>query len=155
MQIVGIVLVVLCVVALAAVLWRFVVVRNSGSQGLLRNLPASGVHGWRHGVFRYSGGCLRFYKLRSLAFQRDVELIRCGTEVSGMRAPTSGEREIMPDIDQVLVLRSPQGDFEFASDRHARMALISWLESAPSERQIPRDLKVHTPRVAGGRAHRS
>ena len=42
------------VIVLLAALWRLVSFRNTGSQGLLRNLPADGVHGWRHGVYRYN-----------------------------------------------------------------------------------------------------
>ncbi|TVS21418.1 DUF2550 family protein [Corynebacterium sanguinis] len=142
-------------VVLLVALWRFVSLRNTGSQGLLRNLPADGVHGWRHGVFRYSDECLRFYKLRSLTFSSDVALDRRMTEVDGFRELSELEREIMPDIDRVLVLSTPGGSFEFASDRRARMALVSWLESAPHVRQIRRALKTPAGRPSGGRTFRS
>lgn len=138
------------VVVFVAAVWRFVAVRNTGSQGLLRHLPASGVHGWRHGVFRYTDENLKFYKLRSLAFQSDVVLSRRGTEVDGFRDINADEREIMPDVDRVLVLSTPKGGFEFASDKRARMALVSWLESAPNERQLRRVASISKQR--GGRA---
>ncbi|WP_165164327.1 DUF2550 domain-containing protein [Corynebacterium qintianiae] len=155
MEIVGYVFVAAGLILLLAALWRFTSVRNHGSQGLLRQMPAEGVHGWRHGVFLYSGESLKFYKLRSLAFKSDIVLCRRGTEVEGFRDVTDAEQEIMPDIDRVLVLGSPSGTYEFASDRRARMALVSWLESAPHERQMRRDLKVPAQRAQRGRAYRS
>ena len=44
---------VLAVLAAAAA-WRFSMVRNSGARAMMRELPAEGVHGWRHGVMRLS-----------------------------------------------------------------------------------------------------
>lgn len=153
MEIIGVALSLAIVVLLCAAAWRFVSFRNRGSHGLLRLLPASGVHGWRHGVFRYNGECLKFYKLRSLAFRSDIRLDRRGTEVDRIRELTEAEKDIMPEIDRILVLRSRNGAYEFASDRRARMALVSWLESAPNERQIPREVKIHAQRAAGGRTN--
>lgn len=138
MELIGGVIAVAGFIVLLAALWRLVSFRNTGSQGLLRNLPADGVHGWRHGVYRYNDECLRFYKLRSLTFSSDVALDRRMTEVDGFRELSELEREIMPDIDKVLILSTPDGSFEFAGDRRARMALVSWLESAPHVRDAPR-----------------
>lgn len=124
------------VVALCASgLWRFANVRNSGARAMMRRLPAHGVHGWRHGVLRYDGERLLFYKLRSLSFLHDVALDRRGMQFEGFRDVTEGEREFMPDIGHVLCLSGPDGDFEFAADRRTEMGLVSWVESAPDARQ--------------------
>ncbi|MBA4504814.1 DUF2550 domain-containing protein [Corynebacterium sanguinis] len=155
MELIGGVIAAAGFIVLLAALWRLVSFRNTGSQGLLRNLPADGVHGWRHGVYRYNDECLRFYKLRSLTFSSDVALDRRMTEVDGFRELSELEREIMPDIDKVLILSTPDGSFEFAGDRRARMALVSWLESAPHVRQMRRAVKMPAGRPSGGRASRS
>ncbi|WJY67848.1 DUF2550 domain-containing protein [Corynebacterium auris] len=125
-------------VAAAAALWRFTNFRNSGAQGLFRKLPANGLHGWRHGVLRYSGEELEFFKLRSLAFTRDLALDRRGITITGFRELSEQEQDFMPGISVILELESAAGKFEFASERHAQMALVSWVESAPDRRQEQR-----------------
>lgn len=154
MELVAIGAAVVVVVLSASGVWRFTVLRRTGSQGLLRELPASGIHGWRHGVFRYSDENLKFYKLRSLAFASDVVLRRRGSRVEGFRELTTAEREFMPRVDRVAVLSGPGWSYEFASDRRAAMALVSWIESAPSERYMGSPAKAPA-RLAQGRAHRS
>ena len=49
----GIAALVLAVLAAAAA-WRFAMVRNSGARAMMRELPAQGIHGWRHGVLPVS-----------------------------------------------------------------------------------------------------
>lgn len=122
--------------------WRFVMFRNSGAIGLFRLLPASGVHGWRHGVLIYHGEELRFYKLRSLSFQYDMCIERTQTSFEGMRALTQEEQSFMPGIKEAVLLHGPEGDIEFAGQKHAQMALISWIESAPDERQEKVDFEA-------------
>lgn len=143
-------LLVLVLVAVAAV-WRFTMFRNTGVQGLIRQLPAEGVHGWRHGVLRYAGEEARFYKLRSLSFNYDVSLDRRDMTFNGIRELTAEERDFMPGVDCVLELSGPQGDFEFAGKRHAEMALISWVESAPDSRMQRGDMNVLAQRASRGR----
>lgn len=133
-----------CIAALvlaAAAAWRFSMVRNSGAPAMMRELPAEGIHGWRHGVMRYDGERLLFFKLRSLTFSHDVELDRCGVEFEGFRDVTEGEREFMPEIGHVLHFSGPTGDFEFAADRHTEMGLVSWIEAAPDVRKERIDVR--------------
>lgn len=135
MEYVGFAVAVVAAFLFAAGVWRFVRVRNSGAQAMVRVLPAEGAHGWRHGVMRYDGDDLEFFKLRSLSFSHDAVLNRRGVQFDGFRDVTEAEREFMPDIGHVLQLSGPSGQFEFAADRHTEMGLISWIESAPDARQ--------------------
>lgn len=123
------------VVLAAAAAWRFAMVRNSGARAMMRELPAEGVHGWRHGVLRYDGERLLFFKLRSLTFHHDIELDRRGVAFEGFRNVTEDESEFMPEIGHVLRFSGPMGNFEFAADRHSEMGLISWVEAAPDARK--------------------
>lgn len=142
----------LLVAALVAIAvgWRFTNVRNSGVQGIIRMLPAEGAHGWRHGVLRYAGEEARFYKLRSLSFNYDYSLDRRTVTFNGIRELTDQEREFMPGVEGVLQLTGPKGDFEFAGDRHAEMALISWVESAPDSRAQRSDMNQLAERAQRG-----
>ena len=129
------------VVLVAAAAWRFAMVRNSGARAMMRELPAEGVHGWRHGVLRYDGERLLFFKLRSLTFHHDIELDRRGVAFEGFRDVTEDEREFMPEIGHVLRFSGPMGDFEFAADRHSEMGLVSWVEAAPDARKERIDVR--------------
>ncbi|MDK8794738.1 DUF2550 domain-containing protein [Corynebacterium sp. MSK044] len=124
----------------AAGLWRFVAVRKTGTQALMRALPAESVHGWRHGIVRYSGSRMTFYMLRSLSFGADVVLSRNAIHVTGRREATETEREFMPGVEVVLIFSADGREYEFACDQHTGMALVSWLESAPDRRQVRTDM---------------
>lgn len=154
MEVLGYIALIVAVVVLIAVVWRFTMFRNSGVQGLIRRLPADGVHGWRHGVLRYVGEYARFYKLRSLSFHHDLSLDRRAVTFNGMREVTEEEREIMPTVESVLQLSGPEGDFEFAADRRVEMALISWVESAPDSRAQRGDMNALAERANRGRRER-
>lgn len=143
---------VLVLLAGIAVVWRFTMFRNSGAQGLLRRLPAQGVHGWRHGILRYVGEQARFYKLRSLSFNYDMSLDRRTVTFRGVRELTEEERDFMPGIEAVLLLEGPEGEMEFAAERHVEMALVSWIESAPDRRAQRGDMIELAERA--GRGHR-
>lgn len=135
MKVVGVIIALVLLFLLAGALWRFARVRGSGARAMVRELPAEGVHGWRHGVMRYEGEELQFYKLRSMSFHHDYLLDRRGVHFEGFRDVTDAEREFMPDIAHILMFESPAGDFEFAADKHTEMGLISWIESGPDERR--------------------
>ncbi|MCB0943614.1 MAG: DUF2550 domain-containing protein, partial [Mycobacterium sp.] len=74
----------LAVVALSYRLWKL---RQGGTAAILRDAPAVGGHGWRHGVIRYRGDEARFYRLSRLRWWPDRRLSRRGREVTGRRAP--------------------------------------------------------------------
>src|ERR1700731_3476017 len=79
----------LVVVALTYRLWKLRQV--GGTAAILRDVPAVGGHGWRHGVMRYRGGEAGFYRLSSLRWWPDRRLSRRGIEIVSRRGPPGGE----------------------------------------------------------------
>jgi hypothetical protein len=125
----------LVVVALSYRLWNL---RQGGTAAILRDTPAIGGHGWRHGVVRYRGGEAVFYRLSSVRWWPDRRLSRRGIEIISRRSPRGDELDIMTDEIVVLELRDSTQDrrwgYEIALDRGALTAFLSWLESRPSPR---------------------
>lgn len=125
----------LIVLALGYRLWKM---KQGGTPAILRDLPAVGGHGWRHGVMRYRGDEARFYRLSSLRLWPDRRLTRRGLEILSRRAPRGDEFDIMTDEVVVLELQDSSGvqarNYEMALDRGALTAFLSWVESRPSPR---------------------
>jgi hypothetical protein len=125
----------LVVIALMYRLWKL---RQGGTAAILRDIPAVGGHGWRHGVIRYRGDEARFYRLSSLRWWPDRRLSRRGLEVISRRGPRGDEFDIMSDAIVVLELHDTTVDrwrgYEMALDRGALTAFLSWVESSPSPR---------------------
>src|SRR5579875_2703737 len=125
----------LVVVALSYRLWKL---RQGGTAAILRDSPAVGGHGWRHGVIRYRGGEAVFFRLSSVRLWPDRRLSRRGLEIVSRRAPRGDEFDIMTDEIVVLELRDNTLDrrrgYAIALDRGALTAFLSWLESRPSPR---------------------
>ncbi|WP_409428800.1 DUF2550 domain-containing protein [Mycobacterium sp. SMC-11] len=123
------------VIALSYRLWKL---RQGGTAAIMRDLPAVGGHGWRHGVVRYRGGEAAFYRLSSVRLWPDRRLSRRGVDVVARRGPRGDEFDIMTDEIVVLELCDVSQDrragFEIALDRGARTAFLSWLEARPSPR---------------------
>lgn len=125
----------LTVLALSYRLWKL---GQGGTAAIMRDIPAVGGHGWRHGVIRYRGGEAAFYRLSSVRLWPDRRLSRRGTEIMSRRPPRGDEFDIMSDQIVVVELRDTSGDhrgcYEIALDRGALTAFLSWLESRPSPR---------------------
>jgi hypothetical protein len=123
------------VLGLSYRLWKL---RQGGTAGIMRDIPAVGGHGWRHGVIRYRGGEAAFYRLSSLRLWPDRVLGRRGVEIVARRAPRGNEYDIMTDEIVVLELRDATQErrqgYELALDQGALTAFLSWLESRPSPR---------------------
>ncbi|WP_134429680.1 DUF2550 domain-containing protein [Mycobacterium ulcerans] len=134
-MVVLVVLLGMVVLALSYRLWKL---RQGGTAGIMRDIPAIGGHGWRHGVIRYRGGEARFYRLSSLRLWPDRRLSRRGVEIIARRGPRGDEYDIMTDKIVVLELRDSTQDrrpgSELALDQGALTAFLSWLESRPSPR---------------------
>ena len=84
-----------CVLALlvAALFYRLWKLRQvGGTAAILRDVPAIGGHGWRHGVMRYRGGEAGFYRLSSIRWWPDRTLTRRGLEVVSRRSPRGDDR---------------------------------------------------------------
>lgn len=133
-----VVLVVVLAAAVVALSYRLWKLRQGGTAGIMRDIPAVGGHGWRHGVIRYRGGEAAFYRLSSLRLWPDRRLSRRGVEIVARRAPRGDEFDIMTGEIVVLELRDTTQDrrsgYELALDRGALTAFLSWLESRPSPR---------------------
>ncbi len=125
----------LVVVALSYRLWKL---RQGGTAAILRDIPAVGGPGWRHGVVRYAGDEARFYRLSSLRWWPDRRLGRRGLDIVSRRAPRGDEFDIMTDEIVVLELNDTTTErrrgYEIALDRGALTAFLSWVESRPSPR---------------------
>ena len=126
-------LIVVVVVLLAAV--RFFALRSNGTQVLLRTVPAKDTHNWRHGLLRYRGELMEFYKLRSVWPAADLTLGRLDIELLGSRTLDDDEASFMPSGHQIIQISVDGQDHEIASDTQGIMALNAWVESAPSKRQ--------------------
>src|SRR5690242_20102602 len=111
----------LVVAALCYRLWKLRQV--GGTAAILRDFPAVGGQGWRHGVVRYHGGEAGFYRVSSLRWWPDRRLSRRELEIVNRRGPRGDEFDIMTDEIVVLELRDPglQGrtGYEVALDRGA------------------------------------
>jgi len=125
----------LVVLALIIRLWNL---GQGGTAAILRDIPAVGGHGWRHGVLRYRGDEAQFYRLSSFRLWPDRRLSRRGLEVIARRGPRGDEFDLMTEETVVLELHdstaSPARDYEMALDRGALTAFLSWVESRPSPR---------------------
>ncbi|WP_163760535.1 DUF2550 domain-containing protein [Mycobacterium botniense] len=123
------------VFALSYRLWKL---RRGGTAAIMRDIPAVGGHGWRHGVVRYRGGEAAFYRLSSVRLWPDRRLSRRGIEIVSRRSPRGDEFDIMTDEVVVLEVHDTTQDrrwgYEIALDRGALTAFLSWLESRPSPR---------------------
>jgi Protein of unknown function (DUF2550) len=125
----------LAVVALSYRLWKL---RQGGTAAILRDIPAVGGQGWRHGVIRYRGGEAGFFRLSSLRWWPDRRLSRRGLEIISRRSPRGDEFDIMTQEIVVLELKDSSPErrrgYEVALDRGALTGFTSWLESRPSPR---------------------
>jgi hypothetical protein len=133
-----VVLVALLGIAVLALSFRLWKLRQGGTAAIMRDIPAVGGHGWRHGVIRYRGGDAAYYRLSSVRPWPDRQLNRRGVEVVSRRSPRGDEFDIMTEEIIVLELRDTTQDrragYEIALDRGALTAFQSWLESRPSPR---------------------
>jgi hypothetical protein len=133
-----VVLVAVLLAFVAALTYRLWKLRQGGTAAILRDIPAVGGHGWRHGVIRYRGEEAVFYQLSSLRWWPDRRLSRRGVEIVSRRAPRGDEFDIMTEEIVVLELRDSSPDrrrgYELALDQGALTAFLSWLESRPNPR---------------------
>ncbi|EHM22515.1 hypothetical protein MBOL_14170 [Mycobacteroides abscessus subsp. bolletii BD] len=120
--------------AVAALSFRLLKLRNGGTAALLRDMPGVGEGRWRHGVMRYRESQAEFYRLSSVRLWPDRQLSRRDLEIIDRRIPRGDEYDIMTAEIVVLQLRDGARDYEMALDRGALTAFMSWVESRPSPR---------------------
>lgn len=132
-----IVLIAVLGLTVAAQSYRLWKMRRGGTAAIMRDVPAVGGAGWRHGVIRYRGEEAVFYRLSSVRWWPDRRLSRRGLELLERRAPRGDEFDIMTAEIVILELRDGEDrdrGYELALDRGALTAFLSWLESRPSPR---------------------
>lgn len=142
MEIIGWVFIALFVLVCLLALWRFLVLRAQGTPVVIRRMPARESHGWRHGVIRYRGDVIDFYQLRSVSPRPDVTFERRGVALKGRREQTSFEQRFMVPGRRILVIETNRDEFEWAVDSHSEMALLAWVESAPTQPLQRMDVKT-------------
>ncbi|AKK08521.1 hypothetical protein CATRI_05305 [Corynebacterium atrinae] len=147
MEIVAWVLVVIAAVAMLLALWRFLTLRSQGTSVIIRRLPASGTHGWRHGRVRYNGEELHYYKLRSLSPGADLVLNRQQLEFLDSRPLTDREASFMDPSLKVTTISNDGQLYEIVVDSRGLMALTAWMESAPNIRQERTDFNKLRNRI--------
>ncbi|GAB3595474.1 hypothetical protein CFAEC_05830 [Corynebacterium faecale] len=123
-------LVIIAVLAVMLAAWRFFTLRSRGTTVILRELPQSGVHGWRHGSLRYNGNDLEYFKVRSLSPMANIIFNRLSVELLDRREPTTEEAVFMSDGTRIVRIRSKEKEIEIGLDSHGEMAMTAWLEAA-------------------------
>ena len=141
LAVLGWVLVGLLVAAAILALVRFVGLRSRGVQVILRRLPASGNHGWRHGIMRYKGDHIAFYMVRSVSPMADAVFRRSDMRLVGRREPSPREASFMADGLTIVEFAIGQTRREVGLDFAGDMALTTWLESKPDNRTQRPDVK--------------
>jgi hypothetical protein len=143
---------VVVLLAVLLALWRFLTLRSRGQTVLLRRLPASGLHGWRHGTLRYDGDQLLYYKLRSLSPRADHVFHRQQLEVLDSRNVSEEEGGFMSRDLRIATLSDDHDvRYEFALDQHGLMALTAWVEAAPDIRHERIDYAALRDRITRGK----
>ncbi len=144
--------VVVVALVLLLVLWRFLTLRAKGTQVMLRRLPASGVHGWRIGIFRYDAGNIYYYKFRSLFPMADAIFVRSKLDIRGRRVPNEEESSFLADDEGIVIFNHAGVDYEVQFPKRGAMAFTSWVESAPDARMERISPKVLQARINRARS---
>ncbi len=139
-------------VGCALAIGRFIMLRSTGTQVLVRPMPAKDSYSWRHGIVRYNAGCLEFFKLRSVWPTADLSLNRLDVEIVSTRQLLDDEANFMPEASEAIHIRVDGKEYEIAVDGRGAMALTAWIESAPSRRKENINLKQLRERAE--RSHR-
>ena len=114
-------------------IWRFTWIRPRG-------IPmCTAVHHdgeplrWRHGVVILGESKAKFYLLRSLRLRPDLISDRRRIQIVGRRDVKSGVVRLLAD-PRIIELQSGDFRIDLAGGHALDMALVAWLESAPSTR---------------------
>ncbi|MDO5671192.1 MAG: DUF2550 domain-containing protein [Corynebacterium sp.] len=151
MEIVAWVLIAIAALAVLLAIWRFLTLRSRGQTILLRRLPASGAHGWRHGTIRYNGDDLEYFKLRSISPMADKVFNRQHLDFHEPRVLSAEEKAFMSDNLSVATLCEDGTHYEVALGAHELMALTAWVESAPDIRHERVDHAALRNRITRGK----
>ncbi|OQO92288.1 DUF2550 domain-containing protein [Saccharomonospora piscinae] len=132
-------LLVLFVVALCYALRWVLMRRHGGVSVALRWQPDRARSGWHLGVGRYRGEEFVWYRVWSLRVGPSRVLRRDTLQIVGRRDPVGTESYAVPAGSRVLRCQSGDGEpVEVAMGPGALTGFLSWLESAPPGRRLPR-----------------
>jgi hypothetical protein len=114
---------------------RWLIARAGGTIGMnMRLTTIMPGRGWAHGLGRFAGDELRWYRMFSLGLRPRRILVRSGLIVEARREPEGAERLAMP-AGWVVVRCTGRGGksapVEVALDESALTGFLSWLEAAP------------------------
>src|SRR5699024_2941230 len=96
-------------------------------------------HGWRHGVLRYKGDEVDFFKLRSVSPMADHSFSRLDIELLASRPAPDAEAAFISDDYELIRFISAGREYEPACTQHALTALGAWAEASPSDRREKSD----------------
>lgn len=119
---------------------RWVRMRRLGGVSVaLRWRPDRERSGWHLGIGRYRGEQFVWYRVWSLRTGPDRVFAREGLEIADRRDPIGTESYAVPAGATVLRCEPAGGEpVEIAMGPDALTGFLSWLESAPPGRRIPR-----------------
>ncbi|GAB3276862.1 DUF2550 domain-containing protein [Parasphingorhabdus pacifica] len=94
--------------------------------------------GWHLGVAHYQGEVFAWYRVLSLRSGPNCVLDRGEVEIRSRRDPSTAEVYSMPPGATVLELSSAEHRLELAMGADALTGFLSWLESTPPGKSVPR-----------------
>ncbi|RSM78836.1 DUF2550 domain-containing protein [Amycolatopsis sp. WAC 01375] len=113
--------------------------RGGGVSVALRWRPDEARSSWHLGLGRYEGDEFVWFRVWSLRTGPDRVFQRASMEVADRRDPSGTEAYAVPDGSIVLRCESAtQEAIEIAMGPGALTGFLSWLESAPPGRRLPR-----------------
>ncbi|MFT4299546.1 MAG: DUF2550 domain-containing protein [Aeromicrobium sp.] len=128
-------------VALVIVLLALIVVRRraigrrTGAFELTVNRREQGAAGWTLGTGVYHDDHLEWFRTFSLSWRASFVLPRRGVEVTGRRAPSRAEADLLAPGSIVVDCVGPQEHYlRLALTPPALTGLLAWLESSPPGR---------------------
>jgi Protein of unknown function (DUF2550) len=135
-RLVGVILLLLALVLIAALVVRRVQLLRGGGVdvSLRRRVDTPGRSGWHDGVGRYRGDELAWFRLTSLWPGPTVVVDRTVLEIVDRRAPTEDEVDAIPAAGVVLRCRTPARTLEMAMAPGVLTGFLAWLEATPPGR---------------------
>ncbi|WP_020657300.1 DUF2550 domain-containing protein [Amycolatopsis benzoatilytica] len=113
--------------------------RGGGVSVALRWRPDSPRSSWHLGLGRYEGEKFVWYRVWSLRTGPDRVFQRESMQIADRRDPSGSEAYAVPEGSTVLRCESSdQEAIEIAMGPGALTGFLSWLESAPPGRRLPR-----------------
>jgi hypothetical protein len=125
--------VLIVLLALAALFFRrSAITRGGGTIDVsLRLTTLVSGRGWSHGLARFSGDDLKWYRVFSFSPRPRRVLSRRELAVQGRRQPDGVERLTMPDDWVVVRCADRRSSVEIAMASSTLTGFLSWVEAAP------------------------